>query len=241
MTADKDPPTTDAGYPEKRGASDYLQPIVKGTTGAVPFVGGVLGEVMGLVWQPALVRRRDEWFRGLGERLDELEQNVEGIRERLESEQVLTVTAQATVSAIATHQPDKRDALRAAVLNTVVAAEPDEEIQLLFLRLIDSYSAAHLQLLRFLDDPVAGFDARGLERPNISEGGVGYLIEQAFPEWTRDFYGPIHSDLAAAGLSHGISGMMTAQGLWQGRTTDLGKRFLRFVTDPPVGRGSGGQ
>jgi hypothetical protein len=41
-------------YPDKRSGSDILQPVVKGTAGIVPFVGGVLGEVIGLVWQPAL-------------------------------------------------------------------------------------------------------------------------------------------------------------------------------------------
>jgi hypothetical protein len=219
-------------YPDKRSGSDILQPIVKGTAGIVPFVGGVLGEVIGLVWQPGLEARRDGWFRSLGERVDRLEQEHEDFRKNLESEQVLTVAAQATVSAMSTHQPDKHAALRAAVLNTAMAAEPDEEIQLLFLRLIDGYSAAHLQLLKFLDDPGGALDARGIERPNFTMGGVGIVIEAAYPEWDKEFYTRIHADLAADDLAHSISGTMTAGGVWSGRTTPLGQRFLRFITEP---------
>jgi hypothetical protein len=220
------------GYPEDRSASDVLQPLAKGTVGVVPFAGGLLGEVMGLVWQPALERRRDEWFRKLGESVIRLQQEHSEIRARLESEQVLTVTAQAAVSAISTHQEEKRTALRAAVLNSALAVEPDEERQLLFLRLIDSFSASHLQLLAFLHDPSAGFAERGIDRPQITAGAMSHLIEAVFTDWPKDFYPVIGRDLETSGLIHGLSGMMTAQGLWQGRTTELGQRFLRFVTEP---------
>jgi hypothetical protein len=133
---------------------------------------------------------------------------------------------------MSTHQSDKLAALRAAVLNTAMAGEPDEEMQLLFLRLIDAYSAAHLQLLKLLDDPGEGLDARGIERPNFSMGGPGIVIEAAFPEWEKAFYTRIHADLAADGLAHSISGTMTAGGIGSGRTTPLGQRFLRFITEP---------
>jgi hypothetical protein len=220
-------------YPDKRSASDYWQPVVKGTTGSVLFVGGVLAEVIGLVWQPALERRRDEWFRSLGERVDRFEQKYEDFRERLESEQVLTVVAQATVAVMSTHQREKHEALRAAVLNTATAAEPDEEMQLLFLRLIEVYSAAHLQLLKLLDDPTGTFDARGIERQSSATGTIGAIvIEPMFPEWETPFYTRIHADLEADGLAHGISGLMTPQGVWSRRTTPLGERFLRFITEP---------
>ena len=44
-----------------------MLPATRGTVGAVPFVGGLLGEVMGFVWIPALERRQAEWFKKLGE------------------------------------------------------------------------------------------------------------------------------------------------------------------------------
>jgi hypothetical protein len=219
-------------YPEKRSASNYLQPIAKGVPGAIPLAGGILSEVIGEVWQPALERRRDEWFRELGKRMDRLEATHSDLKKLLETEQMLTVTALATLSAMSTHQEEKREALRAAVVNSAIAAEPDHEMQLLFLRLIDQLTAAQVQLLRFIDDPGAGLDARGVERPSITMGSTGLLIERAFPEWNQEFYSLMHADLERAGLSSGISGMMTAQGIWAGRTTDLGKRFLRFISEP---------
>ena len=225
-------------YPDKRSASDYLQPIVKGVPELIPVAGLVLGVVIDEVWQPALRRRRDEWLRELGERVDRLEATHTDIRERLGTEQMITVAALATLSAMSTHQEEKREALRAAVLNSAIAAEPDHEIQLLFLRLIDQLTAAQLQLLKFMDDPGAGLDARGVPRPDFSMGSAGHLVEQAFPEWDKEFYPLMHADLERAQLSHGISAGMSAQSIWAGRTTDLGKRFLRFVTEPvPEGNG----
>lgn len=221
-------------YPDKRSASDYLQPIAKGIPGIVPLAGGILSEVIGETWQPALERRRNEWFRELGKRMDRLETAHVDLKKRLETEQMLTVTSIATLSAMTTNQEEKRDALRAAVINSAIAAEPDHEIQLLFLRLIDQLTAAQLQLLKFIDDPGAGLDARGVERPSISMGSVGHLIEGAFPQWDKDFYTLMHADLERAQLSHGISGMMSAGGIWAGKTTELGKRFLRFVTEPEL-------
>lgn len=219
-------------YPEKKGVSDFAQPVAKGVSGMVPVAGGLLAEVMGLVWQPALDRRREEWFRKLGERVARLETEHKGLRERLETEEMLTITALASVSAMSTHQEEKRRALRAAVLNSAIEVEPDHELQLLFLRLIDELNVAQIQLLRFIDDPGAGLDARGVERPSISMGSVGHLIERAFPHWNQEFYRLMHAPLERAQLSHGISGMMSAHGIWAGRTTDLGKRFLRFITEP---------
>jgi hypothetical protein len=83
-----------------------------------------------------------------------------------------------------------------------------------------------------LDDPGNALDARGIQRPDFSMGSAGVVIDAAFPEWGKEFYDRIHADLAADGLAHTISGTMSAGGVWWGRTTPLGKRFLRFITEP---------
>jgi hypothetical protein len=45
--------------------SDHRYSAIKGAISAVPLIGGILAEEMGLVLSPALCRRRDEWFEDL--------------------------------------------------------------------------------------------------------------------------------------------------------------------------------
>jgi hypothetical protein len=39
-----------------------------------------------------------------------------------------------------------------------------------------------------------------VDRPSISMGSVGHLIELAFPQWDKDFYSLMHADLEGAQL-----------------------------------------
>ena len=122
------------------------------------------------------------WFKSLGDSLNELAQEVDALEARIASnEQVLTVTLRATVAAQETHETEKLDALRAAVLNSALDVEPDETAQLMFVALIDRSTAAHLQLLKFLDDPAKAFSDRSLPKPTFMAAGISRILEQAFP------------------------------------------------------------
>ena len=106
---------------------------------------------------PTLNRRRDEWLSDLAPRLHELEQQVDGFEfERLaEKEAFVSMIVEATHSALKTHAAEKTDALRNAVLNVALGAAPGEDVQAIFLRLIDTLTPSHLRLLRFLQHPAA--------------------------------------------------------------------------------------
>jgi hypothetical protein len=66
------------------------------------------------------------------------------------NEAFVSATTQATVIAIRTHQREKREYLRNAVLNIAKGVTPDEIKQQFFLNTIEAFSAAHIKALNVL-------------------------------------------------------------------------------------------
>jgi hypothetical protein len=118
-------------------------------------VGGSITEILSLVLAPAVSRRRDAWLKELADALDELERKVDGFRaENLaHHEAFVSATIQAIRAAIGTHQREKLDALRNAVLNVALSKTVDEEKQIFFLNLIETISVTHLEILWLFANP----------------------------------------------------------------------------------------
>jgi len=141
-------------YPEPTKA-DIALGGSRAALAAIPFVGGSITELLSLVLTPAVSRRRDTWLKALSDALDELERKVEGFKvaHLAEHEAFVSATIQAIRAAISTHQAEKLEALRNAVLNVALSKTADEEKQIIFLNLIEVFSATHLEILRLFLSP----------------------------------------------------------------------------------------
>ena len=107
---------------------------------------------------------------------------------------------------------------------------------MIFLRLIDNLAPWHLRLLAFLGDPARWVESHEIELPFIG-GALSNVIEACFPELVgrRDLYDQLLKDLQAEGLAVGgsyLHGIMTAQGMIASRISDLGERFLKYISQP---------
>lgn len=223
--------------PRKSTGREVTEKTVEAALSAVPIAGGPLALAFGAVMGWAYSRRMEEWLTELAEAVDDLQERVDGLDlDKLASnEDFVDAVVHATRAAEGTHQTEKIDALRNAVLNVALPAAPATDLIRIFLRYLDEFTPSHLRLLAFLDDPIAAFDARGLPKPDLMMGGRSHLLEEALPEFAgrRDFYDPLASDLERAGLANAaLHVTMTGTGLWQSTTTDRGKQFLAFITDP---------
>jgi hypothetical protein len=147
----------------------------------------------------------------------------------------------ASQAALRTSQVEKQQALRNAVLNAALPKAPDESLQLIFLSLVDQFTAWHLRLLKLFQDPEAFATANHRDYSSIYMGGLSSILEIAYPELSnqREFYDLIWADLVTRGLTNtpNLKGIMTAHGLTQPRTTDIGNRFLRFIESPTTATG----
>lgn len=134
------------------------------------------------------------------------------------------------------HQEAKLEALQNAVVRTALPGLADENKPQLFLRLIDSYTPLHLQILNFLNDPLRAYAAAGKSFPNPYASGLFTPLIDLYPEPASQR--PL-VDLCVRNLHmDGMIGvdtlhaMMTEAGLKSPHTTPLGKEFVNFVAEP---------
>jgi hypothetical protein len=78
--------------------------------------------------------------------------------------------------------------------------------------------------------------ARGVDHSSLYVGSPSHILEKTFSELRgrRDFYDQIAKDLFARGLTNleSLHVTLTAPGALSKRTTDIGDRFVRFITSP---------
>jgi hypothetical protein len=99
--------------------------------------------------------------------------------------------------------------------------------------MIEQFTPAHLHMLAVLNDPPRFFTTHGLDQPAYMAAGIATLIE-LIPEFTgqREWYDLLVSDLSSNSLlARGIHGTMSGESIWQPSTTQLAKRFVRFISD----------
>ena len=205
-------------------------------SGVMSFIPG-LPELFQYFITPPLEKRRMKWMEDVGQALRELEKNRGVKLEELQSNDTFIDTVlHATQIALRNSQEEKRDALRNAVINAALPNPPDESIQLMFLNLVDTFTVWHLRLLRLFQNPKGWFAGNDKQAPSFAiSSSLARLLTAAYPELgnQRPFYDLVINELDAKGLfsSGGTHTMMSATGAFEKRTTDLGDRFLQFVTD----------
>lgn len=109
-------------------------------------------ELFSLLLAPPLERRKEAWLEGLYGRLKRMEEQVAGFHfEDLEHNEVFVSAAvQATRAAMATHQQDKPEYLRNALLNIALGKGPSDELQQVFVGAVEVFSASHIKILNVL-------------------------------------------------------------------------------------------
>jgi hypothetical protein len=142
-----------------------------------------------------LEERREKWFTELASGVEELRQRMDGLSlESLAGNDLFTdAVVMATRTVEHTHQAEKIEALRNAVLNSVAPGAPDADTQAIILTLVDRFTPSHLRLVTLWDDPPAWFASRGLPRP---EAGMitsrTVTVEAGLPEMRPEGFLPAH-------------------------------------------------
>lgn len=202
----------------------------------IPFVGGLLTEILNEIVTPSLERRRNEWLNNLVTNVVQLEQKVEGfkIESLSENDKFITCVLEATQIALRTHQQLKLECLRNAVINAAIMGDIDDDKINIYLHLIQVFGENHLKLLLFLKSPKQFFDNQGITHPSFFSGSPLTLIEIAYPDLKgeKEYLNKIIMDLYQNGLinTQSLSTTMTGSGIYSSRTTNFGNDFLLFVS-----------
>ena len=225
--------------PKNKSKGDVAREVGRAIVSLVPAAGGPLQVAFENLFASPLEKRKQAWLEQLADVLTEVQARVGDLTpEKLASnEAFVTVAMQASQVAIRNHQQAKLDALRNAVLNAALPNPPQEDEQLIFLRLIDQLTPWHLRVLALLDNPQVWMQRNQVQNPNWSMGGVSTVLEHCLPDLRgqRDIYEQIVRDLQADGLmgqGQFLNLTMTGGGIMESRTTARGKRFIAFISAP---------
>lgn len=212
----------------KAGAGDVAHTLVKAGLSAIPVLGGPAAEIFSAIVVPPLSNRRDEWIDSIVKGLNLLEKKIKdyNIETLSQNDMFITTVMHASQVAIRNHQKEKLEVLRKAILNAASPNAPEEDIQLMFLNFVDTFTPWHLRILKFFDNPQEWGRKSGITYPNWSMGGPSTVLEHTFPELRgrRDFYDQIVKDLFIRGLmsTESLHVTMTSQGMFASRTTSMG-------------------
>lgn len=201
----------------ERTAGDVVHALVKGGLSVIPIAGGLASELFELVLAPPLSKRRDAWLESVARRLEAVGAKVDSLGD---DAAFVTTMLHATHIALRTHQEEKLEALRNAVVNSAIGTGPEDDIRAIFLNLVDGFTPTHLRILSFFQNrnslDSAAFerlrDARAVTDLMVNELARGGLIEDTRP-------------YVARGRDTGDS-LLTLN--WT--LTKLGTRFLTFVS-----------
>lgn len=175
-------------HPPKPDAADARHRVEAAIAQANP-VTGVVAAVYGLL-TPPLERRRTEWFEQLWEAMTELQNRLGDfdISQLADDEQFVTAVLHATAVAVRTHQEEKHEALRNAVLNVGAGTAPDDDVQMMFLDAVDSLPASHVRFLSALAQARLTPDAEAKVREAV-KGSLRRRLEAApgAPSYTREW------------------------------------------------------
>ena len=212
---------------DKPTAGDAVHTATRAALSAAPIVGGPLVELFQTVFTPPLERRRIAWMQAIGDRLDRLEASGLDVAELSRNESFVSAAMQAAHIAMRTHNADKLTALHNAVENIAVGRSNSENMQSMFLNMIDLLTPLHLRILKHFQCPPASDD--------LTTSTINSVILTVMP----DLKGQEHlikqaaRDLYIQGLSgtDRINTAMSGAGLQGKQTTELGDAFLDFISE----------
>jgi hypothetical protein len=135
-----------------RTAFDYGLAVAKVGALAFPFLGAGV-TLFDLVTAPSRGKRLNDWCEELRLRLNEVSRKVDTLTPEslATNDTFVSAFAQATQAAVRSHQTDKLEALRNAVINVAIGNAPPEDLQMIFLNLVDSFTPTHLHVLGFFE------------------------------------------------------------------------------------------
>lgn len=212
---------------------DYLNKGLKAAIGALPLVGSTAAEFFNFVVGDPAQERRDDFMKGLFDRIVAIEGQPQLTPENLrENEQFQATVVQAVRLASSTASADKKRLLQNAIINSALF-NIDETLRQTLIQILDRISPMHVSLLTFFDNP-RNFPAGVARMQQISMGSIHTAIDAALPGIMRDqiVFDQVMEDLQAWNLADTAStkAIMTSHGTLEPRIKSLGRIFLQFVT-----------
>jgi hypothetical protein len=132
----------------KPTARDYAMKVTKGAIGAIPFVGGLIGELLDIAVVPQQQKKLNEWFEFVDKTLDELIEKGEKTKEEIFQDERFLSLFQKTSRIYSNNVEEHKKPILQAFLKASVNKEISLDKNYIFLRIIDELTEAQLLILR---------------------------------------------------------------------------------------------
>ena len=200
---------------------------------AIPYAGGSLQVLVEAVIVPSITKRRESWFVALGEIVAKLQQGGFDIARLADDEAFVTALGDASRIAMGTHLAEKLDLLKNCLLHMAVDDNRDDFLDLRLFGFVDELAPEHFVVLDYLNDPLGWFEKKVIPVPNISHGSPMSALQEARLPIEGMALGIVLRELDGGGLaqSSSLTGIMSRDGVFAARTTDLGRELLDFVRE----------
>ena len=213
----------------------------KGAISAIPYAGGIIAELIGVV-EPDFRLKRLRRF------VAELAYDLEKIRTEINSEYVQKEECahifQRTFRGVAdNYQKEKLDALKAILLNSCLRTDTDEELKQYLLSTALELGTLHIRLVSILRDPTGFYLKHNIKDQRDSVGMGGSMIEslrECLPDIPEGYIRSVWNDLYNRNLVNTeakmLGAMVSNKGSrnFEGRLTELGKQLADYITNPAV-------
>lgn len=210
----------------KEKALDTLEIVGKTALSAIPVGGALATSVYDTVKANCLSKRQEKWRTALEERLVKLENTLEEIGN---DELFTTALIKATELAIKTAKEEKIAYLANSVINSL---NPDlnEEKLIVFLDLLDRYTASHIKIIYFFFNPKR---FEGIDSNSYMMASPSTPLFHVYPELNNELFEKIYADLYNDGMVtlKNLNTSMTGSGTVAKRTTVIADEFLRFILE----------
>ena len=212
---------------EKKELTENIVEIAgKTALSAIPIGGTLITCIWDAVKGNAIQKRLEDWKEKVEGRLAKVELSLDEIG----SDEIFASTImKATDIAIKTMEEQKREYLANAVLNSV-NCKMEESIVMMYLDMVDRYTAWHLKILCYFRNPKAF--------PQVDEskyymGSPLQPLYEVFPELSSNsaLVNKMVKDMYNDGVLNtpDMNCTMTGSGMVASRTTDLGNSFVDFI------------
>jgi hypothetical protein len=138
----------DEKEPAIETAGDKAHRVARALIGAIPLFSGTALELFNWLVVPPIEKRKAKWMIKVSEAINELQAKYDLEIEQLrEDEHFISILIYTSNLAIKNHQDEKINALKNTLINSATNKSIAEDLQFVFLNLIDEFTPTHLKIL----------------------------------------------------------------------------------------------
>ena len=161
-------------------------------------------EIFSSAIQSPLEKRQYKFLESVVQELNEHSEKIDDLKieNLVENEAFITVAMRATQAALKNHQEEKLAALRSAVINTALGTGSDDNLQLMFLQMVDELTPMHLKVLSIGKDPGKYAEDHGVSLKRSVSGSRYETFTTILGEECPPYPSQVMADLHSRGLTN---------------------------------------